>query len=127
MWQSNGQNVCPGFGRPILKIFVCTARNGFRIKPTFYRRYLDDLIIVFPGTVEDLKEYNVFLNNLIPDITVTLKSHESQIDFLDTTIYRSNENNNKLFTKVFFKETDSHQLLHTGSFHSKHTCNGILK
>jgi len=122
-----GKRYAPALANLYLEYFDHMAMNGFRIKPTFYRRYLDDLIIIWPGTVEELKEYNVFLNNIIPDITVTLKSHESQIDFLDTTVYRSNENNNKLFTKVFFKETDSHQLLHTSSFHPKHTCTGVLK
>ena len=33
----------------------------------------------------------------------------------------------KLKTKVYFKPTDTHQLLHTGSFHPKHTTRGILK
>ena len=33
----------------------------------------------------------------------------------------------KLQTKVYFKPTDTHQLLHTGSFHPKHTTRGILK
>ena len=122
-----GKKYAPALANLYLEYFDYMAMNGFRIKPTFYRRYLDDLIIIWPGTVEELKEYNLFLNNIIPDIAVTLKSHESQIDFLDTTVYRSKENNNKLFTKVFFKETDSHQLLHTSSFHPKHTCTGVLK
>src|SRR6266516_3185326 len=122
-----GKKYAPALANLYLEYFDYMAMNGFRIKPTFYRRYLDDLIIIWPGTVEELKEYNLFLNNIIPDITVTLKSHESQIDFLDTTVYRSKENNNKLFTKVFFKETDSHQLLHTSSFNRKHTCTGVLK
>ena len=122
-----GKKYAPALANLYLEYFDYMAMNGFRIKPTFYRRYLDDLIIIWPGTLEELKEYNEFLNNIIPDITVTLKSHESQIDFLDTTIYRSKENNSKLFTKVFFKETDSHQLLHTSSFHPKHTCTGVLK
>ena len=122
-----GKKYAPALANLYLECFDYMAMNDFRIKPTFYRRYLDDLIIVFPGTVEDLKEYNVFLNNLIPDITVSVKSHESQIEFLDTTIYSSKENNSKLFSTVFFKETDSHQLLHTSSFHPKHTCTGFIK
>jgi hypothetical protein len=32
-----------------------------------------------------------------------------------------------LDTKVFFKSTDTHQLLHKSSFHPKHTFRGILK
>jgi len=122
-----GKKYAPALANLYLEYFDHMAMNGFKIKPTFYRRYLDDIILVWPGTVEELNEYNLFLNNLIPDITVTLKSNNNQIDFLDTTIFRSKDNNNKLYTKVFFKETDSHQLLHASSFHPKHTCIGVLK
>lgn len=122
-----GKKYAPALANIYLQYFDFMAMNGFRIKPTFYKRYLDDLIMIWPGTTEDLKEYNIFLNNLIPDITVTLNSNDKQIDFLDTTVYRSPSDNNKLFTKVFFKETDSHQLLHTSSFHPKHTTTGVLK
>ena len=49
-------------------------------------------------------------------------------NFLDTTVYKhSNDNNTILQTKVYFKPTNTHQLLHTKSFHPKHTCKGILK
>ena len=122
-----GKKYAPALANLYLQYFDHMAMNGFRIKPTFYKRFLDDLIIVWPGTKEELNEYNIFLNNLIPDITVTLKSNETNIDFLDTTIYRSKEDKTKLHTKVFFKETDSHQLLHTSSFHPKHTRAGVLK
>jgi len=97
-----GKKYAPALANIYLQYFDFMAMNGFRIKPSFYKRYLDDIIMIWPGTTEDLKEYNIFLNNLIPDITVTLKSHEKQIDFLDTTVYRSQENNCKLLTKVFF-------------------------
>ena len=39
----------------------------------------------------------------------------------------SAENHDILQTRVFFKETDTHQLLHKNSYHPKHTTRGILK
>ena len=74
-----GKKYAPALANLYLEYFDQMAMNGFKIKPTFYRRYLDDIILVWPGTVEELKEYNIFLNNLIPDITVTLKSSDIQI------------------------------------------------
>ncbi|GAA6093873.1 uncharacterized protein LOC105358296 isoform X1 [Tachysurus ichikawai] len=46
-----------------------------------------------------------------------------------TTTYKSNNFNTKgkLDIKVFFKETDSHALLHGDSYHPKHTFRGIIK
>ena len=37
------------------------------------------------------------------------------------------KNNNTLLTKVFFKPTDIHQMLHKHSFHPKHTFKGLLR
>ena len=47
-----------------------------------------------------------------------------KINFLDTTIYK---HNHKLQTKVFFKDTDTHQLLHKQSFHPPHIFKSIIK
>ena len=58
-----------------------------------------------------------------------LKWHQNEIDFLDSTIFKVKEDEKKstLCSKPFFKVTDSHQLLHTKSFHPRHTALGVLK
>ena len=49
--------------------------------------------------------------------------------FLDVTTFKGPDFNTtgRLDTKVFFKPTDSHALLHYSSFHPKHTFTGIIK
>ena len=51
------------------------------------------------------------------------------MDFLDVTTFKGPDfdTTGKLDTKVFFKPTDSHALLHYSSFHPKHTFAGIIK
>ena len=51
------------------------------------------------------------------------------IEFLDTRIYKAILPNGEweLRTRVYFKPTDTHQLLHKESFHPRHTCRGVLK
>lgn len=97
----------------------------------FYFRFLDDINFAWTGTVEQLTELTTFANNLIPDIQITLNIKHYCITFLDTIIYKSlkqdSNNNVKLHTKVYFKPTDTHQLLHTHSHHPKHTANGVIK
>src|SRR5206468_2023267 len=100
----------------------------YHIKPKFYYRYLDDIIFVWTGSVTELLDYITFLNNLIPGINTSFEQSDKRINFLDTTIYKELFNDNTVLkTTVFFKETDTHQLLHTTSFHPKHTTKGILK
>ena len=51
------------------------------------------------------------------------------MDFLDVTTFKGPDFDatGQLDTKVFFKPTDSHALLHYTSFHPKHTFRGIVK
>jgi hypothetical protein len=102
--------------------------NGFRIKPLYYFRFLDDIFFIWPDTIETFKEYEKYLNSLIPNIKVNLEYNMDEINFLDTTVYKKKlEQNTTLQTKVYFKPTDTHQLLHHNSHHPKHTFNGIIK
>ena len=85
--------------------------NSFRVKPLLFFRYLDDIFALWQGDIESLKEYEKFLNSLIPDIKIKLEFSPKEINFLDTTIYISE---NKLLTKIYFKDTDTHQVLTQG-------------
>lgn len=125
MGTAMGKRFAPSLANIYLLDFDQMARNGFKIKPLLYFRFLDDIFVLFPNkNIELVKEYENFLSNIIPDIKVTLEWSDERINFLDTTIYI---NNNTLQTKVFFKPTDTHQLLHKSSFHPSHTFKGILK
>lgn len=94
-----------------------------------YLCFLDDIHFVWTGTRQKLAEYELYLNNLIPGIKVTLTAHSEIIEFLDVFIYKVpyGPGMAQLQTRVFFKPTDTHQLLHGSSYHPKHTTKGILK
>lgn len=49
--------------------------------------------------------------------------------FLDTEVFfvEGSDNLKQLATKVYFKPTDTHSLLHKSSFHPKHTYRGLIK
>lgn len=100
------------------------ARTGFKIKPILFIRYLDDIFFIWPGSIGELTQFQDFLNSLIKDIKITFEYDLFKINFLDVTIYKSG---NKLLTKTYFKETDTHQLLHMSSFHPKHVFKGLIK
>lgn len=125
---SMGRSFCPALANLYLLDFDQQAMHSFKIKPILFFRYLDDIWGVFPGSEIELAEYEQWLSTRTPGISVTLKSHQSHIDFLDTTIYKFNFLGEcRLLTKTFFKPTASHQLLHVQSFHPKHTSQGVLK
>ena len=71
-----------------------------------------------------IPKFQNYLNTLIPDIEITFEYSETKLSFLDVELYIINK---RINTKTFFKETDTHQLLHTQSYHPKHIWEGILK
>jgi hypothetical protein len=103
--------------------------SGFRILPTLYHRFLDDQFILWSGSSEDLNEFHHNINLLIPDIKVTFSIQRYSIPFLDTIIYKhpNNDHTMSLKSKIYFKPTDTHQLLHSTSYHPLHSFDSILK
>lgn len=75
------------------------------------------------------EEFINILNAHHPSIKVKAMTSQERVDFLDTIVFKLSLDNqdHKLATKVFFKPTDTHTLLHTTSPHSKHTFRGIVK
>lgn len=99
------------------------------LKPTFYLRFLDDIIEAWPHGEETFQEFIDILNNHHASIKVKYNLESHEVNFLDTTVFFENINQNqkKLLTRVYFKPTDTHALLHKTSYHPKHTFRGIVK
>lgn len=120
-----GKKFAPALANLYLLDFDDAALDVFQDpKLPFLFRYLDDIFTLFIGPRERIPALQDFLSNLLPNIKITLEFNSQEINFLDTTIFIKD---NKLHTKVYFKETDSHELLHHNSAHPKHTFKGLLK
>ena len=124
-----GKKFAPAYADIFMASWETTALEKCRLKPSHYYRYLDDIWGVWSYSVE---EFDLFLNTLNthnPSIKLKATTHLTSIDFLDTTTYKGPNFNtsHKLDIKVYFKDTDTHALLHKSSFHPKHTFAGLIK
>jgi hypothetical protein len=124
-----GKKYAPALANIFLINFDLVACKGYDgILPLLFFRFLDDIFFLWPGTIDQLLIFGNSLNKITPGIEVTLKFDPLCIDFLDTTIFKSTLlNSTVLHSRLFFKPTDTHQLLHTSSFHPPHTAAGVLK
>lgn len=105
-----------------------TAAMNYRIPPSFFSRFLDDIFFVWNGTLNELKEFEIYLNLLIPNITLSFSVSPLSVNFLDVTVFKNFEHDLcTLETRPYFKDTDTHQLLHKSSFHPKHIFASIVK
>ena len=124
-----GKKYAPSYANIFMAQFETEAMKKCYLKPDFYKRFLDDIFGVWNHGRENLDTFLKILNSHHPGIKLTAVIEANSIDFLDVTVFKGPSLRQKgIFdTKVFFKPTDTHQLLHKASFHPRHTFRGILK
>ena len=99
------------------------------IKPLLYLRFLNNIFIIWRGSWEQFEEFLGILNNHHESIKPKAEFIDSAVNFLDTTVFKGNgfDNNHILDTQVYFKPTDTSELLHVDFYHPPHTFKGIVK
>lgn len=124
-----GKKFAPAYAN----IFMATWEQAVFPKcsklPILYIRYLDDIFGIWTHSKSDFEDFISVLNNHHDAITVKHNLQSEEIEFLDTQVFfmRESIENWRLGTRVYFKPTDTHVLLHKNSFHPKHTFKGIVK
>ena len=124
-----GKKFAPNYANLFLAQWEKSALSRCNLKPDCYFRYLDDIFLVWSHSVDDFWTFVDTLNSQHPTIKLKATLHDTAIDFLDVTIFKGPGffEHGKLDSKVYFKTTDMHELLHKTSYHPQHTFKGILK
>ena len=86
-----------------------------RNKCNFYKRFIDDIFIIWNGTHDELKAFVEQLNKLHPTIKFDAKYTTDSIEFLDARICKSTDG--KLQTTLYTKPTVRQSYLHSKSYH----------
>ena len=115
---------------------AATLKNESESPINFFKRFLDDIFMVYSGTMESLHNFVNELNNLHPTIKFTM-SHTTphvidkpncgckpatSIPFLDTSCQIDQ---GKIVTDLYRKKTDRNQYLLTSSCHPAHVTENI--
>ena len=88
--------------------------NPFIHNMLLFKRYIDDIFLVWQGSEEELHNFVTYLNNLTPTIKFNMECSRSEIPFLDTRVLLQK---GKLSTTLYTKPTDKNSLLHATSAH----------
>jgi hypothetical protein len=84
-------------------------------KCPFYKRFIDDIFLLWNGTQAELETILKKLNDIHPTIKFDAKFSRTSIEFLDTRIYKAA--NGILQTTLYTKPTDRQSYLHSKSYH----------
>lgn len=79
-----------------------------------YRRYIDDLVILWDGTADTFLQFLQELDTNRYGLSFTGKWDTEHIDYLNLEIYK---NGTSLHTRTFFKVTDRNGYIPTSSCH----------
>lgn len=92
--------------------------------PKFYKRYIDDIIIVWTGTQETFEGFLADITNNHFGISLSANSATDSIHFLDLVIFKQNGH---LVTKTHFKDVDRNGYIPLGSCRHPRWLGGVPK
>ena len=120
------------FSPTIANIFMSVILHKFlrtqTHKPLFLKRYIDEIFILWPAK-HNLQNFTNKMNSYHPSLQFTFTSSNTSVDFLDVTIYKSQNFylTNTLEVKIFQKQHNLYQYLHYSSHHPTCTYNGLIR
>ena len=89
-----GTKMAPAYAN----IFMAELEEGllrnYHTTPILWKRYIDDVLCIWPGPPDSLKEFIRFLNGSHRTIKFTYECSETTVDFLDMTIYKGKRYHN---------------------------------
>ena len=110
-----GTRMVPNYAIIFMHYLESNLLNKSTLKPKTWLRFIDDIFMIWPHGIQTLTLFMDKINSHDPTIKFTYEYHKQEIPFLDTIVYKTE--NNKLFTRAYHKPTNNKQYLH---FHSAH-------
>ncbi|XP_068096634.1 uncharacterized protein [Hyperolius riggenbachi] len=123
MGSAMGSRMSPQYAN----LFMARLEENFlstcEIKPWAYFRFIDDILLIWTASQEELIRFHKNFSEYHKNIKLTLSFSTSHVSFLDTTIYIQDR---ILQTSIYRKPTDRHIYLKWKSFHPEHTKKSIV-
>ena len=97
-------------------------------KILLWKRFIDDIFLIWKGSQTEFSEFLEEINTLHNTIKFTSECSETEINFLDTTLYKGNRYTQTgiLDIKTHIKHTNKQLYVHATSYHPRGCKNGIV-
>ena len=121
---SMGTRMAPSFANLFIGKEERTIMLAFFHLIYFWKRFIDDLFLIFLGSHTQLESLMPFMNTISPTIKNTFTYSKQTVSFLDVQVYLYESR--KFKTKLYRKPTDCMTLLHFYSHHPLSCKEGII-
>ena len=99
-----GTKMAPNFANLYMAYFEKEYIFNYRIQPLYYRRYIDDVILIWPSTLEELQRFQEHVNQVHPTIKFTFEVSETNLSYLDINIHLEGDT---VTVSPYFKKTNT--------------------
>ena len=90
-----GTRMAPSYANLFLAKFETDALSRAPFQPFIWWRYIDDIFMIWPRSVQDLNTFTSFLNDIHPTIKFTCDHSFTPIPFLDVNVSLHNGKQNR--------------------------------
>lgn len=92
--------------------------NPYHSKIKMWKRYIDDILLFWDGTEDELKHFLAYVNSSTPFLKFSMEFDTHTINFLDLTITKDARGD--IRTSIYRKPMERNTLLHANSNHPNH-------
>ena len=124
-----GTKMAPAYANIFMGALESRILSETNPSPIHWKRYIDDIFLVWTDTKESLEQFIKSINNLHPRINFTAEFSTDEITFLDLCLYKGERFTKEgiLDIKTHIKPTNTQQYVHASSAHPSGTGRGIIK
>ena len=122
-----GTKLAPAYANIFMGVLEHTILSQAPLKPSYYKRYIDDIFILWPHSEADLKLFLLHMNTFHTSIKFTFEYDKNRITFLDVNIYKGPSflSTNKLDVETHIKPTNKQAYIHAKSHHPPGASKGV--
>ena len=124
-----GTKMAPSYANIFMAELEEKLLDNYPTKPLVWKRYIDDILCIWPGPPSQIDHFMLYLNQSHPTIKFTHEHSTQSINFLDLTIYKGSRHTASLILdlKPFFKPTNKFQYLEYNSAHPRNIFSSLVK
>ena len=117
-----GTRLAPSYANIFMDHFERNYVYTYETQPLLWKRYIDDIFILWTHDAQALQTFIDHLDNCLPSIKFEAHISDSTINFLDVKVKLED---NKIATTLYTKETDTLSYLDYSSCHPRSCKNAI--
>ena len=122
-----GSKLAPAYANTFMGKLEKSILDSSPLKPTYYRRFIDDIFMIWPHSEKDLNDFITHMNAANNSIKFTHEYSQQEVVFLDVVVHKKtgHHEGDTLQTRTHIKPTNKQLYVRNDSYHPPGTGKGV--